>query len=33
VLNLAFRRLFGDRGAETVWTSQSLIYIGRKRPG
>jgi SAM-dependent methyltransferase len=33
VLNLAFRRLFGDRGAETGWTSPYLIYIGRKRPG
>jgi SAM-dependent methyltransferase len=31
VLNLAFRRLFGDRGAETAWTSPYLIYIGRKR--
>jgi SAM-dependent methyltransferase len=33
VLNLAFRRLFGDRGAETAWTSPYLIYIGRKRAG
>jgi SAM-dependent methyltransferase len=32
VLNLAFRRLFGDRCVDTAWTSQSLIYIGRKRP-
>ena len=32
LLNLAFRRLFGDRGAETAWTSPYLVYIGRKRP-
>jgi SAM-dependent methyltransferase len=31
MLNLAFRRLFGDRGAESSWTSPALIYIGRKR--
>lgn len=33
VLNLAFRRLFGDRGADNAWTSPYLIYIGRKIPG
>jgi SAM-dependent methyltransferase len=37
VLNLAFRRLFGDRGADTPWMSPSWIspylgYIGRKLP-
>jgi SAM-dependent methyltransferase len=30
VINLASHRLFGDRGAETAWASQSVIYIGRK---
>jgi 2-polyprenyl-3-methyl-5-hydroxy-6-metoxy-1,4-benzoquinol methylase len=29
-LNLAFRTVFGDRGAENGWFSPFLIYIGRK---
>jgi SAM-dependent methyltransferase len=30
LLNLIFRRLLGDRGAECGWTSPYLVFIGRK---
>jgi len=30
LLNLAFRRCLGDRGAETGWASPYLLFIGRK---
>lgn len=31
VLNLVFRSVFGERGAESRWLSPSLVYVGLKR--